>query len=390
MLLSASTKSSLAEVLGLVQKTVLNAASELEDEAQAQIARIRAEAHEARRERDDALKSLHENELATSKYETELSQLRATIDGLQREVVHWKEQAKNWQEHYTRVEQDRCGLSTELLTLSRNALTESPPKLRHEFISNPNSAPASITKRASTSSNQPPSYKSAIPPSPSDSDSPLQQSISTQSHHKTVPRTPAARPAKQPTSARNEVPPSYHTAEASSSSAVHNQSARSAKTKASALQTPSQPPRQIFVRRVQAVVHVKAEEDDDNPLGDEEEEASEVPDVPDIRLVKRRRSGLMVEDEDDRSHYNSGSEQDNVDGDEESGDELMMNPGQEVYGGIHVHSVHPASSSTSRLKRPAANGHAQHQAAEQATPTKRRRVSDTATSRGGKPVVRKR
>ncbi|KAJ6508623.1 hypothetical protein C8R45DRAFT_448244 [Mycena sanguinolenta] len=350
MLLSTATKSSLADVLGLVQKTVLNAASELEDEAQAQVARISAEAHEARRERDEAIHERDEalNALlaAATKHENELSQTRATIEGLQREVVHWKEQAKNWQDHYTRVEVDRCGLSTELLTLSRSVLTESPPK-------QPKSAPSSVVKRDSTSSNRPPAYRSAVLPSP---DSPS-QNINTHRN----PRTPASKPTKQPASA-----PAYHSEDTSisaSSSGKHNNSQlRTAKSSAAQVQTPSQPPRQIFVRRVQAVIHVKEEEDSDDPELEEEEA------VPDnVRLVKRRRSGLMVQDDDDEYSASGGEAGDDPGGEEESGDELTMNPRQEIYGGLHP------SQPTSRLKRSA-----NVPQRVEASPTKRRRVSDTA------------
>jgi len=33
---------------------------------------------------------------------------------LQRETNHWKDQAKNWQEHFLRVEQERCSLSSRM------------------------------------------------------------------------------------------------------------------------------------------------------------------------------------------------------------------------------------------------------------------------------------
>ncbi|KAJ7781801.1 hypothetical protein DFH07DRAFT_791686 [Mycena maculata] len=376
-MLSAATKSSLADVLGLVQKTVLSAASELEDEAQSQVARISSEAREARRERDEArterdearverdkaLKDLHAADVAASKHENELLQMRATVSALEREVVVWKEQAKNWQDHYTRVEQDRCGLSTELLTLSRSALTESPPKQYSDL------APSS-TKRASTSSNRPPTYKSAIPPSPSGSDSPL-QSISTQRN----PRTPASKSAKPSASGRAELPP-YHPADASTfvSGASQSSGPQRPATKASAkqIQTPSQAPRQIFVRRVQAIVHVKEESDDE--FIDEEEEASDP-----VRPVERRRNGLVVHDEDEDA---SGSEagQGEYVREEDSADELMMNPRQEIYGGVHVM---PTPQPTLRLKRLA---NVPQQA--ETTPTKRRRVSETVV-RARAPAKRK-
>ncbi|KAJ6559058.1 hypothetical protein DFH09DRAFT_517486 [Mycena vulgaris] len=360
-MLSAATKNSLAEVLSLVQKTVLNAASELEDEAQSQVARIRSEAHEARSERDEALKALHTAEIAASRHENELAQMRATIENLQREVTHWKEQSKNWQDHYTRVEQDRCGLSTELLTLSRSALTESPPK--------PYSAPSSITKRASTSSNRPPAYKSAIPPSPTESDS-LFPSISTQR----PPRTPASKSARQAPSGGTELPP-YHSDDASTSTSAGNQSTQQSrstgKARAKQAQTSSQAPRQIFVRRVHAVVHVK-EEDDEDDLEDEEE---------DIRLVKRRRSALVIQDDEEESASGSETGQGLHGRDEESGDELMMNHHQEIYGGVHPVLPTPQAS-TIRIKRMA---NVPQQA--EATPTKRRRVSDTVRAKA--PAKRK-
>ncbi|KAJ7147095.1 hypothetical protein C8R43DRAFT_1011814 [Mycena crocata] len=371
-MLSATTRNSIAEVLGLIQKTVLNAASELEDEAQSQVARISSEAQEARserdearHERDEALKELHTADIAAAKHENEISKLRATVESLQREVVHWKEQAKNWQDHYTRVEQDRCGLSTELLTLSRSALTETPPKRS-------DAAPISVSKRASTSSNRPPAYKSAIPPSPTDSDSPL-QSINTNRN----PRTPASKPAKQSASGRTELPP-YHAADPSTSlsggSQGSAQQSRSAKVSAKQTQTQSQPPRQIFVRRVHAVVHVKEEEGDDDEFEDEEEASGSV------RLVKRRHSGLMIQDDEDGSSSDDGIGEVGHSRDEESGDELTMNLRQEVYGGIHP--VLRTPQETIRVKR-AANGPQQ----SEATPTKRRRVSDTGRAKA--PAKRK-
>ena len=54
-------------------------ASELEDEAQAQVARIGSEAHEARRERDEALKALHAAELTATKHENEV---KSSVDAL--------------------------------------------------------------------------------------------------------------------------------------------------------------------------------------------------------------------------------------------------------------------------------------------------------------------
>ncbi|KAJ7644228.1 hypothetical protein FB45DRAFT_1053024 [Roridomyces roridus] len=349
MLLSVATKTSLAEVLSLVQKTVLNAASELEDEAHTQVARISSEANEARRARDEALTALRSSETAAdeaisalrsaeataeimaSKHIHELAQMRATIDNLTREVTHWKDQAKNWQDHYTRVEQDRCGLSTQLLTLSRSALTESPPKV------------VSATSR-------PPAYKSAMPPSPTESDSPSQSSAPRN------PRTPASKPVQKAADTSERV------------KAFHDQGHHEADT----VQTPAQPVRQIFLRRVQAVVHVKEEEVEDEVFNDEEEEEDPV------RVITRRGSGFVVLDNDDGP---SGSEVEEG-REDDSGDELMMNPRQEIYGGVHPVLT---PESTHRLKRP---GNKPDQ--RENTPTKRRRVSDAGVAvRSKAPAKRK-
>ncbi|KAJ7700523.1 hypothetical protein B0H14DRAFT_3528074 [Mycena olivaceomarginata] len=160
-----------------------------------------------------------------------------------------KEQAKSWQGHYTRIEQDRCGLSTELLTVSipirpdREPVESGEP---HTGIS------------ASTSSNRPPAHKSAIPPSPTEPDSPLQSVSAAQRQQQRNPRTPASTPAT--------LPP-YHPADgsASGSSSSAGTPQRAAKTSAAQqqIQTPCQPSPQIFVRRAQAVIHVKEEDGDD-------------------------------------------------------------------------------------------------------------------------------
>ncbi|KAJ7212005.1 hypothetical protein GGX14DRAFT_621251 [Mycena pura] len=329
------------------RKTVLNAASEVEDEAQTQIARLRSDVHEARAERDEALKALHATEVAASKHENELSRLHALTESLERDVVHWKEQAKNWQDHYTRVEQDRCGLSTELLTLSRSVLTESPPK--HQ----PDTAPPSARKRGSSSSTRPPAYKSAVPPSPSESDSPL-QNRSAQSN----PRTPASK-AANPSPVSGRVEQLDAAASVSAGKLSNAQQSRTSKTVGAKLQiqTAPLPPRQIFVRRVHAVVHVKEEDEEEN-LQDEEEEATS--------------------DEDD--DYESPSDAEQGAHEESGDDELIMNPHQEVYGGMHP--VLPTPQPTSRRKR--VTGAPQQ---SDASPTKRRRVSDAARAKA--PAKRK-
>jgi hypothetical protein len=51
-------------------------------------------------------KIAHQTESSTSQLET--------ITQLRREVNQWKDQSKNWQEHFLRVEQERCAQSSRI------------------------------------------------------------------------------------------------------------------------------------------------------------------------------------------------------------------------------------------------------------------------------------
>ncbi|CAK5270330.1 unnamed protein product [Mycena citricolor] len=348
-MLSTATRHSITEVLGLVQKTVLNAATEVEEEALARVAALnselqilrvelntsRAELQDAKLERDDVRKNLHESELQMTGYERELVQMRATaclttIDNLRREVNHWKEQAKNWQDHYTRVEQDRCGLSTELLTLSRSAFSESPSK--------PHNASEYI--KGSSSSTRPPAYKSVLPPSP------LNTALLAESA--SVRRNPLTKP---PSASRPDHADGALSFQKPSKGAAAKQA-----------QTSAQPPRQIFVRRVQAVIQVKEEED--SALENDEDQDEE--DLGSIRTVKRRSRVIQDEDEDDDGDDLSSKSSDNeaaldqaFDGAEESGDELAFT----------------GPSAASRSSAQSVRQKKRNAGAVDVTPTKRRKVA---------------
>ncbi|KAJ7069671.1 hypothetical protein C8F01DRAFT_1113554 [Mycena amicta] len=280
MYLSAASKHSLSEALSLVQTTVRNAETEMEEAAQEELARMRVELDQVKGERDNALKVAHTAELDSTRRETELSKAEAMNENLRREIVHWQEQAKNWQEHYTRVEQERCGLATELVALSRSALTESPPKRQVQTVPPPAIGPPSPSDSGS------PQTVRANPRNPAPSTNAKEKQADNRAAHKTA----VPRPAK-----------SAPTASTSSGKAA------------------TQPPRQILLRRVHAVVHVKEEEEEgdiDMAYEDEDDELEQ----DSVRIVKRRRSGLMVADEEDYQ-----SDQDARGGeDEESGDELIM------------------------------------------------------------------
>ncbi|KAJ6529947.1 hypothetical protein B0H10DRAFT_2152679 [Mycena sp. CBHHK59/15] len=223
---------------------------------------------EAISERDELLEALQAAEI---RHEDESAQMQAAIVDLRRQAAHWEEQAKEWQNHYSRVEQD-------LLAFSRSVSMESPSK--HY------SAPISAAKHGSDQSCP------SVTPTRSKTDSPV------------TPRSPK-RPSTGRTGLHSDVStPGKQSGSARACAATHG------------------PPRQIFIRRIQAVVHVKEENDGQDSVGDQD-----------------------------------------------SSDELMMNGPQEIYGGVGPASPSPKSP----IKRTAFSGEAK------ASPAKRRRISYAAS-----------
>ncbi|KAJ6541952.1 hypothetical protein B0H10DRAFT_2137073 [Mycena sp. CBHHK59/15] len=212
---------------------------------------------EAISERDELLEALQAAEI---RHEDECSPSLPIVD-LRRQAAHWEEQAKEWQNHYSRSSR----------TFSQSLSMESPSK--HY------SAPISAAKHGSDQSC--PSTDSPVTPR-----SPKRPSTGRTGLHSDV-----STPGKQSGSAR-------------ACAATHG------------------PPRQIFIRRIQAVVHVKEENDGQDSVGDQD-----------------------------------------------SSDELMMNGPQEIYGGVGPASPSPKSP----IKRTAFSGEAK------ASPAKRRRISYAAS-----------
>ncbi|KAJ7056395.1 hypothetical protein C8F01DRAFT_1257665 [Mycena amicta] len=139
-LLSAPTKQALSDALLLLQTTVRNAETESAD---AELARMsgeldamRAQLEQATSEHVKAVKVARATELVSSRLETKLAGAEAKIEYLRKESVYWQDEAKGWKENYTRVEEERRELATELrvVALSRSGadLTESSRKRRRE------------------------------------------------------------------------------------------------------------------------------------------------------------------------------------------------------------------------------------------------------------------
>ncbi|KAJ7824391.1 hypothetical protein B0H14DRAFT_2823901, partial [Mycena olivaceomarginata] len=171
-------------------------------------------------ERDELLEAL---EIAEIRHEDELAQMQAAIADILRQAAHWEEQARHWQNSYSRVEQD-------LLALSRSVSMESP---------------SNQAKRGSGQLLTPTKSKTAMPVTPRSA---------------TRPSLGGTDPA--PGSPRGRT-------------VTHG------------------PPRQICIRRVQAVVHVKRENDGQDSGGDEDssDEFMMRADVSGVSPSKRRRTG---------------------------------------------------------------------------------------------------
>ncbi|KAJ7844207.1 hypothetical protein B0H14DRAFT_2776975 [Mycena olivaceomarginata] len=217
---------------------------------------------EALAERDELFEALQAAEI---RHEDESAAMQATIVDLRRQAAYWEKEAKKWQSSYSRVERD-------LLAFSQSVSMESPSKQCSKVDSvrgSDQSCPSATPTRSKTESVT--------------SRSPKWSSPGRMGHYSDI-----STPGKQMISAR-----------------------ACAETI---------PPRQIFIRRVQAVVHVKEETDGQDFVGNED-----------------------------------------------SSDELTMNGPQpdEIYGGVA-----PASPSPKSIKRTNVSGEVE------TSPTKRRRMSE--------------
>ncbi|KAF5345559.1 hypothetical protein D9758_011988 [Tetrapyrgos nigripes] len=124
--------SRIADFLASFSMDVCKAFEEAELKAQQDIARSLADALEARNERDNANRMLHEAQMETQQWKQEVVSLKGvlkqaestiahhleTISLLKRESIQWRDQSRNWQEHFLRVEQERCGLASKVEELN--------------------------------------------------------------------------------------------------------------------------------------------------------------------------------------------------------------------------------------------------------------------------------
>ncbi|KAF9483371.1 hypothetical protein BDN70DRAFT_918432 [Pholiota conissans] len=289
---SANPSAMLAESLSEFSKSAYKAFTEIEIQARQEVARAMNETREARLERDKALKDLHNSHLDLHSWKQELASSKAalaqaeqtishqtdtlaaqaeTIAQLRRELTQWKDQSRNWQEHFLRVEQERCAQASRIDELIVEKLQHARQMMNTNALFTPkgsnyphsiDSAPSSTTtKRPSVPSpTQPPGYRTANA-STSEEFEPPQATSNT--------RTPKHPPKGPPKSRNRDAPPAEDVGQELTSSGGKRRKiapvveiVHTPKNDAlPPLPYPSRPP--TVIRRVHAVINVKCEESED-------------------------------------------------------------------------------------------------------------------------------
>ncbi|PCH39723.1 hypothetical protein WOLCODRAFT_142749 [Wolfiporia cocos MD-104 SS10] len=168
----------IADALNSLSKAANLALATVEEQARADVAAASAEASEACRERDNALKALQAAKLkqkereerwkaAVDKAEQTISEQHEAIEHLRAEAKHWKsrfvaleetssQEIADWRERYLSAEQERCRLSSradELAAeqLARDTAANSAALPRSQYSDyHDTSTSSTSTKRAST------------------------------------------------------------------------------------------------------------------------------------------------------------------------------------------------------------------------------------------------
>ncbi|KAF9454694.1 hypothetical protein P691DRAFT_770230 [Macrolepiota fuliginosa MF-IS2] len=335
----ADPSATFSDSISLFTRSATKAFNDLQTQVRAEVVRVEADAQAARNERDQALNQLQESKKEVQRHKEEILKCKAALKEseltvqhhienyalLQRETTQWKDQAKNWQDHFLRVEQERCSLSSRMDELVTERLIISP------LARNSKHTPSSHANIP-----QPPTYHSAAPPSASNGACPSSESPIVQQKSRTTGGRTTKHKAKVPS--QSELPPytetvsTPHKVQTSASNSVPRPrtnrkqtttSSSSAKPAISATEVPkeSQEPKQIFIRRVRAIVEVKQEEDSDQDIIEE-------PLLTPRRSRNGRRVRKIVEDddyvpEDVSPEIGSGDF-------EEEDDELMIGAGDDL------------------------------------------------------------
>ncbi|THV03846.1 hypothetical protein K435DRAFT_239645 [Dendrothele bispora CBS 962.96] len=282
--------SQIAESFANFSKEIHKTFEEAERKARQDIARSVADALEARNERDNANRLLHEAQMETQQWKQEVMSSNAqlkqsetilahhleTIALLKRECNQWKDQSKNWQEHFLRVEQERCGLASKLDELNDRLHTQSTMGM----------APLTPISRYADHDidDARKSHPSALPLSPPEPDTPSATRV------KDVPLRPKKTPNPRTLSSRSQPSSTKrsHAAPLEDDSIPSTSSRKSVSTNAphrlfddegEMNASESHGPQSRLIRRVTAIVPVKQEdfekEESFNGSQAEEEEEDE-------------------------------------------------------------------------------------------------------------------
>ncbi|KAL9711001.1 hypothetical protein Ac2012v2_005541 [Leucoagaricus gongylophorus] len=331
----ADPSSLFSESISTFTKSATKAFDVFQNQAHGDIARAETDAQQARNQRDEALKALQESTNESQRLKDHVLELKAQISHhienyalLQRETNQWKDQAKNWQEHFLRVEQERCSLVSQMDELGTERL----------IVPLINSKSTTLLTTHSDAS-QPPTYHSTVPGS-STQDSNLARSPTPSQNSRST-----GKPVKRKVPIQSELP-SYSevaqkTTKASTSATnptnrspvrvTAKSTATSRKKKivsppdmsaASPNTNTSKEPRQIFIRRVRAVVKVKQEEESNEDCS--EPLPSELPEEPVLTSQRPRKTRRARQIIDDDNYVPDNSDKDDED------DELMIGAGDDL------------------------------------------------------------
>ncbi|KAG6814249.1 hypothetical protein H0H92_015364 [Tricholoma furcatifolium] len=309
---------SLATLVAGFSKSAHQAFAHVESQARQDVIQAHTDAREARVERDNAIEALHASQLQVQTLQREVADAKAVVSHhketsahLRREATQWKDQSLNWQEHFLRVEKEKCALKTtiEELIAERAQWTHPPTPFTPNHPASDDFKPK--RRSISTSSRK-------LPISPPDVDVPAFTILRNHSNRAT--KKPV-RPLKQTETALRQ---SRYSEDPSISDHAEDRQNDDSPTRANS--------KTKVIRRVHAIIDVKQESDDEHEqlaAADETVMSSSKRCVP-----PRKRRALNYDEHDpsdeentsafpsDQSYVEEKEEAQDIDEDED--DELML------------------------------------------------------------------
>ncbi|KAK0188076.1 hypothetical protein F5146DRAFT_1226421 [Armillaria mellea] len=294
----------IADSISALSKSINQVFSEVEKSATDKLERAQNATQDARNERDNTVNALHVAELEIQEWKQKAKQAEMTINHqtetigqLRREASQWKDQSRNWQEHFLRVEQERCTLSSRLDELVAERLLPS-----HVAPLTPISRYADHSGSPDESASSAPTKKNPLLPlSPPEGDPP-------------TPRNAVTKARKQPPTHAKSTIKSKPPITVLKTSTTPNPFAEPSTSKRTGVRTPVRTETQQPRTKEDSGEDVDEEEEEE-----EEEEDDELSEQATSYRPPRRPSSRAVRDDD--SDLFGGDEEDD---DEE--DELMIGP----------------------------------------------------------------